>query len=131
MTVNRMSEPDPNEILPDHVPDELVRMYGREAEHSVRYSRSRRYRVSRQVHKASVGLHDVEIWSAAGLVFFWGIAALALVGGLAYAVFLWPAAGLSMVATVALLSAVALTVGVRTARKQREQPVEQYPNYSF
>jgi hypothetical protein len=129
MMPNPQSEsfPDP----PDHVPDELVQMYGREAEHSVRYSRSRRYRVSRHVRKASVGLHNKEIWSVAGLVFFWGIAALALVGALAYAVFLWPVAGLSMLGAIVLLVAVALSVGVRASRRQREQPAEQYPNYSF
>src|SRR5438046_9463681 len=80
--------PEPHTLPPDHVPDELVRMYGRQAEQSVRYSRSRRYRVSKQVKRAGVTFHDVELWSVAAQVFFWGVAAVGLVAGAVYSSFL-------------------------------------------
>lgn len=123
--------PEPDIPPPDHVPDELVRMYGRQAEQSVRYSRSRRYRVSKQVKRAGMTFHDAELWSVAALVFFWGVAAVALVGGLVYSVFLWPAAGLALVGTVMLILAISLTVGLKQSRRVRQQPVDEYTGFSL
>lgn len=124
--------PEPDFPAPDHVPDELVRMYGREAHHSVRHSRTRRYRASKQVRRASKTFRDAELWAVAGLVFFWGVAGVALIGGLVYAVYLWPLAGMALLGTVGLLLAVSLTVGLRQARRRREEPVTtEYTGFSL
>jgi hypothetical protein len=124
--------PEPEFPPPDHVPDELVRMYGREAQHSVRRSRTRRYRASKQVRQATKTFHDTELWAVAGLVFFWGVAGVAMIGGLAYAVYLWPVAGISMLATVALIFAVALTVGLRQVKRRRSEPAStEYSGFSL
>ena len=129
MPLDPLHEPD--FPPPDHVPDELVRMYGHQAQESVRYSRSRRYRVSKQVKRAGQTFHDVELWSVVGLVFFWGVAGVALVGGLVYAVVLWPAAGIALLGTVALILAISVAVGVRQSRRSRQQPAEQYTGFSL
>jgi hypothetical protein len=124
--------PEPEFPPPDHVPDELVRMYGREAQHSVRHSRTRRYRASEQVRQATKAFHDTELWAVAGLVFFWGVAGVALIGGLAYAVYLWPAAGIALIGTVALIFAISLAVGLRHARRRREEPATtEYTGFSL
>jgi hypothetical protein len=124
--------PEPDVTPPDHVPDDLVAMYGREAEQSVRYSRSRRYRVTKEVRrKASTTMHDIELWSVAGMVFFWGVAAVTLIGALVYAVMLWPTAGIALAGTVALLIAVSLTVGMKQARRQRQAVTEESTSFNF
>jgi Flp pilus assembly protein TadB len=123
--------PEPNSPPPDHVPDELVRMYGRQAQESVRYTRSRRYRVSKQVRQAGKTFHDAEMWSVAGMVFFWGVAGVALVGGLAYAVYLWPAAGIALLGTVMVILAVSLAVGLKHSRRLHQQPTDEYTTFSL
>src|SRR6266536_3971252 len=123
--------PEPDNPPPDRVPDELVRMFGRQARQSVRYSRSRRYRVSKQVKRAGVTLHDSELWSVAAQVFFWGVASVAFFGGLVYSVFLWPAVGLALVGTVMLILAISLTVGLKWSRRVRRQPVDEYTGISL
>jgi Flp pilus assembly protein TadB len=123
--------PEPDFPPPDHVPDELVRMYGRDAQHSVRLSRTRRYRASKQVRQATKTFHDAELWAVAGLVFFWGVAGVALIGGLVYAVYLWPAAGIVLLGTVALIFAVSLAVGLRQVKRRREEPATLYTGFSL
>jgi Flp pilus assembly protein TadB len=129
MPLDPLHEPDVP--APDHVPDEFVRMYGRQAQQSVQYSRSRRYRVSKQVHQAGQVFHDTELWSIAALVFFWAVAGVALVGGLIYAVFLWPEAGLALVGVVMLILAISLAVGAQQSRRHRQQGAEEYSGFSL
>jgi Flp pilus assembly protein TadB len=123
--------PEPEFPPPDHVPDELVMMYGRQAQQSVRHSRTRRYRASKHVRQATKTFKDTEVWAVAGMVFFWGVAGVALVGGLVYAIYLWPAAGLALLGTVGLIFAVSLTVGLRQAKRRREQPTAQYTGFNL
>jgi Flp pilus assembly protein TadB len=106
-------------------------MYGREAEHSVRHSRTRRYRASKQVRQATRTFHDAELWAVAGLVFFWGVAGVALIGGLVYAVYLWPVAGIALLGTVGLIFAVSLTVGLRQSKRRREEPATESTGFSL
>jgi Flp pilus assembly protein TadB len=106
-------------------------MYGRQAEQSVRYSRSRRYQMSKQVHQAGKVFHDTELWSVAALVFFWAVAGVALVGGLIYAVFLWPAAGLALIGVVMLILAISLAVGVRQSRRHGQRAAQEYSGFSL
>ena len=123
--------PEPDVPAPDHVPDDLVQVYGREAKRSVKHTRTRRYRASKQVREATKTFHDTEVWAVAGLVFFWGVAGVALIGGLVYAVYLWPAAGIGLLATVAVIFGVSLTVGLRHAKRRREEPSSQYTGFSL
>jgi phosphatidylglycerophosphate synthase len=122
---------EPGVPPPDHVPDEFVRMYGREAHQSVRYSRSRRYRATKQVRRATTTLHDTELWAVVGLAFFWGVAAVSLVGALAYAVYLWPAAGIALVGTVALILGISLAIGLKQSQRNRQIPAGEYTGYSL
>jgi hypothetical protein len=123
--------PEPEFPAPDHVPDDLVRMYGRDAQHSVKHSRTRRYRATKQVRQATKTFKDTEIWAVAGMVFFWGVAGVALIGGLVYAVYLWPAAGIGLLATVAVIFGVSLVVGLRQAKRRRDEPSTEYTGFSL
>jgi len=96
--------------LPDTVPDELVRRYGRQAGHSVRYTRSRRYRVRRGMSRASVPLRSSNVWVLATMIFFWAVIGAAMIGALVYAMVLWPSVGLYVLVPVLGLFVISLGV---------------------
>jgi hypothetical protein len=84
---------------PDRVPEELLARYGREARRMVRQHLSRRHRLARRF-RGAVGTTDSELWETTAVVFFFGIIAVCGLGGLAYAVYLWPKIGLSLLGTL-------------------------------
>lgn len=107
---------EPGAPVPDRIPDEIVERYGSQARHTVQYRRSRRYRVGHRVRTASVPLRNREVWSLAAIIFFWGVALLAMLGGIGYAVFLWPRVGLSILGGVLALVGISLAVALRVSR---------------
>ena len=84
---------------PDRVPEELLARYGREARKTVRQHLSRRHRFARRF-RGAVGNTDSELWETTAVVFFFGIIAVCGLGGLAYAVYLWPKIGLTLIGTL-------------------------------
>ena len=80
---------------PDRVPEELLARYGREARKMVRQNLSRRHRFARRF-RGAVGSTDSELWETTAVVFFFGVIAVCGLGGLAYAVYLWPKIGLTL-----------------------------------
>ena len=107
----------PGAPVPDRVPDELVDRYGSQARHTVRYRRSRRYRVGYKVRQGSQPLRDREMWSLAAIIFFWGVASVAIAGGIAYAIFLWPRIGLSILGGFLTLLGISLGVSLFVTRR--------------
>jgi hypothetical protein len=111
--------PDPVPSLPDHVPDDLLARYGREARRTVRHHLSRRYRVRRRLHGAASGT-NAELWETTAVVFFLGIIGLCGLGGLAYAIYLWPTIGATLTAGLLLLFGASFLVARRMTRRGRE-----------
>jgi hypothetical protein len=109
---------EPGAPVPDRIPDDLVDRYGSQARHTVRYRRSRRYRLGFRVRQASEPLHDREMWSLAAIIFFWGVAVLAIMGGIGYAVFLWPRVGLSILGTFLALLGISLLVALKLSKRE-------------
>jgi CheY-like chemotaxis protein len=108
------------EALPDEVPDDFVKRFGREARHAVRYRSSRRYRWGQRARSRAGELHDREVWTVALIVFAMSVFALAFVGALAYMVVLWPWTGLFIVAPVVVLLPFSVWMATRIVRKERE-----------
>ena len=103
--------------VPDRIPDDIVDRYGSQARHAVRYRRSRRYRLGYRVRAASEPLHDREVWSLAAIIFFWGVAIAAILGGIGYAVFLWPRIGLSILGTFLALIGLSLLIALKLTKR--------------
>jgi hypothetical protein len=111
---------------PDRVPEEMLARYGREARKMVRQNLSRRHRVARRL-RGAVGTSDSELWETTAVVFFFGIIAVCGIGGLAYAVYLWPKVGLTLLGTLVGLFALSFFIARRiTARRQ--VPGDTYPD---
>jgi hypothetical protein len=107
----------PGAPVPDRIPDELVDRYGSQARHTVRYRRSRRYRVGYKVRERSQPLRDRDMWSLAAIIFFWGVATVAIAGGITYAIFLWPRIGLSILGGFLALLGISLGASLFVTRK--------------
>jgi ABC-type multidrug transport system fused ATPase/permease subunit len=103
---------------PDRVPEELVDRYGREARRMVRQHLSRRHRIARGMRRA-VGSADSELWETTAVVFFFGVIAVCGLGGLAYAVYLWPKIGLSLLASLLVLFGLSLFIARRITRRRQ------------
>ena len=108
---------EPGAPVPDRIPDELVQRYGSQARHVVRYRRSRRYRVGYKVRVRSQPLRDREMWSLAAIIFFWGVAGVAILGGITYAIFLWPRIGLSILGGFLALIGISLGISLAVTRR--------------
>ncbi len=109
---------------PDRVPEELLARYGREARKMVRQHLSHRHRVIRRL-RGAVGSTDSELWETTAVVFFFGIIVLCGLGGLAYAVYLWPKIGLTLLGSLVGLFAMSFLVARRITRR-RQVPGESY-----
>ena len=107
-------------FLPDHVPDELVARYGRNAQRSVRYSKSTRYRLGQVVTRTTASLKNGDVLSTAAVIMTWAVAAVALVAGLAYVFVLWPQAAVALTGTLLILCGLSLALALQISRKRKE-----------
>jgi hypothetical protein len=114
--------PEPPPPLPDHVPDDLLARYGRDARKSVKQRRSRRARLTRRLRGGSttpVKRGDSELWETTAVVFFFGVIAVCGLGGLVYAVYLWPTIGMTLVGTLLGLFGLSFFMARRITRRHR------------
>jgi hypothetical protein len=111
---------------PDRVPEEMLARYGREARKMVRQHLSRRHRIARRL-RGAVGPTDSELWETTAVVFFFGIIAVCGMGGVAYAVYLWPKIGLTLVGTLVGLFGMSFLIARRITRR-RQAESESYPD---
>ncbi len=111
---------------PDRVPEELLARYGREARKMVRQNLSRRHRVARRL-RGAVGSTDSELWETTAVVFFFGIIALCGLGGLAYAVYLWPKIGVTLLGSLVGLFGMSFLIARRITQRRQVpgEPFEQ------
>jgi len=107
---------EPGGPLPDCVPDDLIARYGRDARKRVRHNLSRRRRLGRSMVRAA-RTSDSELWQTTAFVFFFGVIALCGLGGIAYAVYLWPRVGLSLLGTLIGLFVFSFYVARRISAK--------------
>jgi hypothetical protein len=105
---------------PDWIPDDLVAVYARDARKTVRHNISRRRRVVRRA-RIAVRNTDADLWQTTGMVFFLGIIAICGVAGLAYAVYLWPKVGLSLVGGIVVLFGFSFFMAKRITRRDAER----------
>jgi hypothetical protein len=103
---------------PDRVPEELLARYGREARKMVRQNLSRRHRLARRV-RGAVRTGDSELWETTAVVFFFGVIAVCGLGGLAYAVYLWPKVGLTLLGSLVLLFGLSFLMASRMTRRKQ------------
>ncbi len=107
-------------FLPDHVPDELVARYGKNAQRSVRYSKSTRYRLGQAVARTTGSLKNGDVLSTAAVIMTWAVAAVALVAGMAYVFVLWPEAAVALTGTLLILGGLSLALALQISRKHKE-----------
>ena len=107
-------------FLPDHVPDELVARYGKNAQRSVRYSKSSRYRLGQAIARTASSLKDGDVLSTAAVILTWAVAAVALVAGMAYVFVLWPEAAVALMGTLLILGGLSLALALQISRKRKE-----------
>ena len=105
---------------PDWVPDDLVAVYARDARKTVRQNISRRRRVFRRA-RSVVRTTDADLWQTTGVVFFLGVIAVCGIGGLAYAVYLWPKVGLTLVGGILVLFTLSFFMARRITRREHER----------
>ena len=110
--------------VPDHVPDDLLTRYGREAGQKVRYRRSQRYRASRGLHDAVSTLRDSDVWMLAVMIFFWLVAGAAAIGAIVYAISLWPWFGAYVLVPLVGLFILSLGLAAKLAKKRQPQDDE-------
>lgn len=118
---------EPNPAIPDHVPDDLVQRYGRQAGHTVKYHRSQRYRLSFHLRRAARPLGDTNVWVLAVMIFFWMVVAAAIVGGLVYAISLRPWVAIYIVLPLVAMFGVALVAATRMSRSKTDEDVIRLP----
>jgi hypothetical protein len=106
-------------FLPDHVPDELVARYGKNAQRSVRYSKSIRHRFGQAVSRTSAPLKDEDVLSTAAVILTWAVAAVALVAGMAYVFVLWPQAAVALLGTLLILGGLSLALALQMSKKRK------------
>jgi ABC-type multidrug transport system fused ATPase/permease subunit len=105
---------------PDRIPDDLVEKYGREARKTVKHNLSRRSRLARRTRRAGrvVRGSGSDLWQTTVVVFSLGVIAVCGVGALAYAVYLWPRIGLSLVGAVVIMFTLSYVVARRVTRRR-------------
>jgi ABC-type multidrug transport system fused ATPase/permease subunit len=108
---------------PDRIPDDLLVVYGKEARKTVRHNLSRRRRVLKRARNV-VRTTDADLWQTTAVVFFLSVIGVCGIGGLAYAVYLWPKIGLTLVGTVVALFGLSFLLARRISRRHWD-PSEQ------
>jgi hypothetical protein len=104
---------------PDRIPDDLLAVYGRDARKTVRHNLSRRRRVVKRARSA-VRETNSDLWQTTAVVFLIGVIGICGIGGLAYAVYLWPKVGLSLVSGIVVLFGFSFLVARRMSRRQAD-----------
>lgn len=109
---------------PDSIPDEIVAKYGRDARKTVRHNLSRRSRLFRRTRARRAGLvvreSGSELWQTTAVVFSLSVIAVCGIGGLVYAVYLWPKIGLSLLGSFLVLFTFSYVVARRVTRRRVE-----------
>jgi hypothetical protein len=118
------SLPEPEPAAPDWVPDDLVFLYGPDARKRVRRNLSRHSRVGRRARRL-IRTTDADIWQTTVLLFLFGVIGICGLGGLAYAVYLWPKVGLSLVVGILVLFSASYVMARRMARRHPEDTEHQ------
>ncbi len=108
---------------PDRIPDDLLARYGRDARKVVRHNLSRRRRVLKRARSTIQGT-DADMWQTTAVVFFLGVIGVCGLGGLTYAVYLWPKVGLALIGGVVVLFGLSFFLARRISRQQGD-PREQ------
>ena len=108
---------DPMPSLPDSVPDELLARYGRDARRTVRHHLSRRYRLTRRF-RGAVRTTTSDLWETTAVVFFLAVIGVCGLGGLAYAIYLWPAIGASLTVGLVLLFGASFLIARRVTGRR-------------
>lgn len=84
----------------------------------VRQNLSRRHKLARRL-RGAVRPGDSELWETTAVVFFFGVIAVCGLGGLAYAVYLWPKIGLTLLGSLVVLFGLSFLIASRmTSRRQ-------------
>ncbi len=122
MLSDRDSVAGPGPSIPDHVPDELVRRYGRDAGHVVRYRRSPRYRVRQRMSHAAQPLRSADVWTLSLMIFFWAVITASIVGGLAYAVSLMPSVALYVIVPLVGLFVASVGIAAWVVKRRPSEP---------
>jgi ABC-type multidrug transport system fused ATPase/permease subunit len=104
---------------PDRIPDDLLAVYGKDARKTVRHNLSRRRRVVTRA-RTVIRTTNSDLWQTTAVVFFLGVIGICGVGGLAYAVYLWPRVGMAMVGGVVLLFGISFLLARRFAKRQAD-----------
>jgi heme A synthase len=81
----------------------------------VRQNLSRRHKVARRL-RGAVRPGDSELWETTAVVFFFGVIAVCGMGGLAYAVYLWPKIGLTLIGSLVVLFGLSFLIANRMTR---------------
>ena len=104
---------------PDRIPDDLTEKYGAEARKTVKHNLSRRSRLARRTRRArrAVSGTGTDLWQTTAVVFSLSVIAVCGLGALAYAVYLWPKIGLTLVGTVVVLFMFSHLVARRVTRR--------------
>jgi hypothetical protein len=107
---------------PDRIPDEIAEQYGREARKTVKHNLSRRSRLARRTRRASRAVRGTgsDLWQTTAVVFSLSVIAVCGLGALAYAVYLWPKIGLTLVGAVVVLLAFSHVVARRVTRRHSD-----------
>ncbi len=106
-------------FLPDHVPDELMARYGKNAKRSVKYSKSVRHRLGQAMTRTTAPLKDGDVLSTAAVILTWAVAVVALVAGMAYVFVLWPQAAMALLGTLLILGGLSLALALQISRKRK------------
>jgi hypothetical protein len=100
---------------PDRIPDDLLAVYSRDARKTVRHNLSRRRRVVKRARTAMQST-SADLWQTTAVVFFLSVIGICGIGGLAYAVYLWPKIGLSLISGIFVLFGVSFLLARRLTR---------------
>jgi hypothetical protein len=104
---------------PDRIPDDLLAVYSRDARKTVRHNLSRRRRVFKRA-RGVISSTDSDLWQTTAVVFFLGVIGICGIGGLAYAVYLWPKIGLTLIGGIVVLFGLSFLVARRISRHQAD-----------
>lgn len=99
--------------VPDRVPDELKERYENDARKTVHKEASFLYRLRQRVRDS---LADADVWIDAVAIFLRTVMAIAIVGGIAYALMLSPMVSLLVVLPIVVVFSFSLLIALRRKR---------------